>query len=95
MSSAESCTLALRIQPGAKRTAVLGLYGEETIRIALNAPPVDGKANEALIRFLAETLALTRSAVEILSGQTARTKLVRLTGVSLTAVRDRLLANSR
>lgn len=49
--------LTLHIQPGAKHTRIVGLYGE-ALKISLAAPPVDGKANQALLRFLAEELAI-------------------------------------
>lgn len=92
MSGLESCTLSLRIQPGAKRTSVAGLYGE-SIRIALQALPVDGKANDALIRFLAEILQLSRAQVEILSGHSSRSKLIRLQGISLERATEKLLGS--
>lgn len=67
--------LTLHIQPGAKHTAVVGLHGD-ALKIRLAAPPVDGKANEALLRFVAETLGIPRSAVELKSGQTSRRKVL-------------------
>jgi uncharacterized protein (TIGR00251 family) len=69
--------LALHIQPGAKQTAIVGLHGE-ALKVRLAAPPVDGKANAALIDFLAERLGIARSALEIVSGQQARSKRVRI-----------------
>jgi uncharacterized protein (TIGR00251 family) len=64
----------------------------DAIRLRLTAPPVDGAANEALIRFLAASLSVPRSAVELVSGRTGRTKLVAVTGVSVEAVLQRLMA---
>ena len=55
-------TLTLHIQPGAKKTEFGGLHGD-ALKIRLAAPPVDGKANEALIKFVADTLGLPKSAV--------------------------------
>ncbi len=72
---------ALRVQPGAKREGVVGAYGE-ALKIALNAPAVDGKANEALVRFIAETLHISRASVEIVSGLVSRSKVVRILGVT-------------
>lgn len=72
-------TLTLHIQPGAKKTEFAGLHGG-ALKIRLAAPPVDGKANEALIRFVADTLALPKSAVCLKSGQTARRKVLEVTG---------------
>ena len=59
-------TLTLHIQPGAKKTEVAGLHGD-ALKIRLAAPPVDGKANTALIDFIAERLGLAKSAVSLLS----------------------------
>ncbi len=72
-------TLTLHIQPGAKKTEFAGLHGD-ALKIRLAAPPVDGKANEALVRFVAETLGLAKSAVELKSGQTSRRKVLEIVG---------------
>ena len=68
-------TLTLHIQPGAKKTEVAGLYGD-ALKIRLAAPPVDGKANAALIGFVADRLGLAKSAVTLKSGQTSRRKVL-------------------
>ena len=68
-------TLTLHIQPGAKKTEVAGLHGD-ALKIRLAAPPVDGKANAALIAFVAERLGVARSAVSLKSGQTSRRKVL-------------------
>ena len=78
-------TLTLHIQPGAKKTEFAGLHGE-ALKIRLAAPPVDGKANEALIRFIAETLGLPKAAVNLKSGQTSRRKVVEVCGATTEAV---------
>ena len=78
-------TLTLHIQPGAKKTEVAGQHGE-ALKIRLAAPPVDGKANEALLRFVAETLGLPKSAVSLKSGQTSRRKVVEVSGTTHEAV---------
>ena len=67
------CALTVKVTPRASRDAVLGAEAE-WLRVALTAPPVDGKANEAARRFLAETLDVPRSEVRLISGQTARLK---------------------
>ena len=67
--------LTLHIQPGAKKTEVAGLYGD-ALKIRLAAPPVDGKANAALIAFVAYRLGLAKSAVHLKSGQTSRRKVL-------------------
>jgi len=78
-------TLTLHIQPGAKKTEVAGLHGE-ALKIRLAAPPVDGKANEALLRFVAETLGLPKSAVSLKSGQTSRRKVLEISGATAAIV---------
>ena len=68
-------TLTLHIQPGAKKTEVVGMHGD-ALKIRLAAPPVDGKANAALIAFVADRLGLAKSAVSLKSGQTSRRKVL-------------------
>jgi uncharacterized protein (TIGR00251 family) len=58
----------------------------DRLRVAVVAPPVDGKANEAVVRALAEALGVPRAAVEIIRGETGRRKTVRLRGVTLAAL---------
>ena len=72
-------TLTLHIQPGAKRTEFAGRHGD-ALKIRLAAPPVDGKANEALIKFIAATLHLPKSSVMLKSGQTSRRKVLEVSG---------------
>jgi uncharacterized protein (TIGR00251 family) len=72
--------LRVRVQPRASRSEIAGVHGDE-LRIRLQAPPVDGAANEALVRFLAEALGAPRSAVEIVSGLASRSKTVVIHGV--------------
>jgi uncharacterized protein (TIGR00251 family) len=86
----DSVVLTLHIQPGAKKTEVAGPHGE-ALKIRLAAPPVDGKANAELIRFLAATLGVPRKAVELLSGDSSRAKRLRVDGISLALARAQLL----
>ena len=72
-------TLTLHIQPGAKKTEFAGRHGD-ALKIRLAAPPVDGKANAALLKFVAETLRLPKSAVTLKSGQTSRRKVLEVIG---------------
>lgn len=79
-------SLAVRAQPGARRTAIIGIYGEGAtaqLKIAVQAPPLEGRANEALIVFLSQTFALPKSAVKIISGELSRSKVFLLDGVTL------------
>jgi uncharacterized protein (TIGR00251 family) len=85
-STAEGVTLAVRAQPGAKKTAITGVYGEGAaaqLKIAVKAPPLEGRANQALIAFLAETLGVAKNVVELRSGELSRCKVFLLRGVSL------------
>jgi len=70
-------SLTLRVQPGARRSEVVGPHGD-ALRIRLAAPAVDGKANAELVRFLAAHVGLPAQAIEIVAGQTNRTKVVRI-----------------
>jgi hypothetical protein len=81
----DDIVLSLHIQPGAKNTEVAGLHGE-ALKIRLHAPPVDGKANDALIAFLAERLGVPKARVLLEAGQTSRSKRVRVVGVAAEAV---------
>jgi uncharacterized protein (TIGR00251 family) len=81
----DGCTLAVRVHPGARKNNVTGVHAD-TLKIALTAPPVDGKANEALIAFLADTLRLPRARVALVSGLTSRAKMLRITGKSAAEV---------
>lgn len=71
----EGLTLHVHAQPGARRTEVAGLHGD-CIKVRLASPPVDGKANDCLIAFLAQRLGVKRAQVAITRGGTARRKTV-------------------
>lgn len=83
--------LTLHIQPGARKTEICGLHGD-ALKIRLAAPPVDGKANASLIEFLAKKLGVTKICVELISGASARSKRVRIQGISVEAVAQCLQA---
>lgn len=84
-------SLLLWVQPGARRTEVQGI-ADGRLKLRLAAPPVDGKANEALQRWLAERLGLRLREVELVSGQTGRRKRVRVEcGLPQGEIRQRLL----
>ena len=80
-----SILLTLHIQPGASRSECAGLHGD-ALKIRLAAPPVDGKANAALIAFVAARLGVGRAAVTLKSGQTSRRKIVLVEGSTREAV---------
>ena len=73
----ETLTLQLHVQPGAKKTVAAGKHGA-SIKIRLAAPPVEGKANAALLRFLAEAFAVPPRQVTLLRGEKSREKVVRI-----------------
>jgi uncharacterized protein (TIGR00251 family) len=77
---------SVRVQPRAARSAVEGTHGG-ALRVRLTSSPVDGAANEALIELLAERLDVPKRAVTIVSGATARTKLVQVNGINAARVR--------
>lgn len=87
-------SFAIRVQPRASRNAVVGEFGD-ALKIALTAPPVEGKANEACIEFLAKLLGVSRSSVTIASGETGRNKIVRIAGLSAAEVQRRLQASMK
>ena len=92
-ATAAGVTLAVRAQPGAKKTAITGVYGEGAsaqLKIAVQAPPIEGQANSALIAFLAETFDLPKNGIEVISGELSRSKVFLLRGVTLTEVRATL-----
>ena len=82
-------TFAVKIHPRAKKNAITGEVGD-AIKLALIAPPVDGKANAACIEFFAKLLEVPRSSVTIAAGQTSRNKVIRVAGLLAEEVRERL-----
>lgn len=80
-NAAAAVRLTVRVQPRAARDEVAGRHGA-ALKIRLTAPPVDGAANESLVKFLAKTLDIPARSVTIVSGASSRTKIVELVGVS-------------
>jgi uncharacterized protein len=75
-------TLTLHVQPGAKRSEIVGLHGD-ALKIKLAAPPVEGRANEALMKFIAELFDVPMRNVELKQGEQSRRKVVAIVGSSL------------
>ena len=69
--------LHLRVQPNASRSEIAGQHGQR-LKIRLQSPPQDGKANRELLRFLSKTLGIKKSCIELIRGQTSRDKTVRI-----------------
>jgi uncharacterized protein len=82
-------SLSVRLQPKAKKSAILGEL-DGALKLAVTAPPIEGRANEACIRFLAELLNVARSSVTIAAGASSRNKVVRIEGLTAERVRARL-----
>jgi uncharacterized protein (TIGR00251 family) len=82
--------IAIKVHPRAKQTAITGRLGD-AYKLDLKAPPVDGKANEECIRFLAELIGVPRSAVRIVQGAAGRMKVVEIEGVEMAEVERRVV----
>jgi uncharacterized protein (TIGR00251 family) len=89
-----AATLSVRIQPNASKNEVVGI-ADNILKIKINAPPVDGKANKECIKFLAKVLDVSKSQVTILGGEKARSKVVRILGISQDICWQRLTSGLR
>lgn len=87
-----SCTVAIKAIPNAPRTEIVGWLGD-ALKVKVHAPPVEGRANEVLCDFLADHFALPRRAVTVLRGDTSRQKLLRLEGLTLADLKQRITAD--
>lgn len=91
---AVSTRLRLRVAPGAARAEVVGRHGEAwKVRVA--AAPEDGRANDAVVRLLAETLGVRSDAVTLVSGRRGRDKIVELAGLGPDQIERRLASAAR
>jgi uncharacterized protein (TIGR00251 family) len=86
---ARGVLLPVRAQPGARREAIVGEHGGE-LKVAVSQPPEKGKANERIVEVLCEELSLRRSQIELVAGETSRSKKFVITGVSLEELQQRL-----
>jgi hypothetical protein len=91
--SAASTRLRLRVSPGSGRAEIVGRHGDAW-RVRVTAPPEHGKANDAVLRLVADTVAVPLSAVTIVSGHGARDKIIELTGVGPALIERRLASAS-
>jgi uncharacterized protein (TIGR00251 family) len=87
-----SCILAVKAVPNAPRNELAGWHGE-ALKIKIHAPPVEGRANEAICEFVAEVLGLPRRAVTVDRGDTSRLKFLRVEGLDLAAACRRIQAH--
>jgi hypothetical protein len=86
----QGAAFTVRVVPRASKNEIAGRMGD-TIKVRLTAPPVEGKANKALIAFLSEQLRVRKSQIEIVAGETSRNKLISVVGLSPLEVEERLL----
>ena len=84
-------TFQVKVHPRARKSAITGVVGD-ALNLALTAPPVEGRANEACVKFLAEFLNVPRSSVTIAAGESSRQKLIRVAGLRAAQVEDKLRA---
>jgi uncharacterized protein (TIGR00251 family) len=89
--SSAGATFAVKVHPRARQNAVTGVVGD-ALKLALTAPPVEGRANQAVIEFFADLFQIPRASVTIASGATGRNKVVRIASLSRVAVEQRLMA---
>lgn len=87
LPAAHGLTFSIKVHPKARKNAITGVLGD-ALKLSLTAPPVDGKANDAVLRFFAELFSVPRSAVSIVNGETSRTKTICITGVPVEKVKD-------
>lgn len=87
----ETLLLSVKVTPRASRNEISGLHGD-LLKVKVTAPPVDSAANEALLRFLAETLGCHRNALQIVRGGASRQKVIAVTGLSAETVAAKIAA---
>lgn len=90
----QGARFAVRVQPRARRNALAGEVGE-ALKVALTAPPIEGKANEACVEFFAKLLRVPRSSVTIVAGLRSRNKMVRIAGVTAAQLRPVLASGEK
>lgn len=88
-ASSENCILNVLISPQSRKNEIVGLY-QNQLKIKITAPPVDGKANECLLEYLSEILSIRISALEIIKGQTSKSKQIKVAGRTPEVIRGLL-----
>ena len=83
--------LPVRVTPRASRNEIVQILSDQTVKIRLTAPPVEGQANEALIKFLSDVLDVPKSNIEIVAGATGRDKLVSIMDMSVDEVHKKIV----
>jgi uncharacterized protein (TIGR00251 family) len=89
MPEPNSAVIRVRVRPRASRDEIVG-WREDTLRLRVSAPPLNGRANDAVVELISRTAGVARSAVSVVAGERGRDKLVRVTGLTPEALRARL-----
>ncbi len=89
----QGAAFQVKVHPRARKNAIVGQVGD-ALKLALTAPPLEGRANEACIAFFADLLNVPRSSVTIAAGQSGRNKVIRIAGMTATQVQERLSAET-
>ena len=87
--TSEGVTFTVKVHPRARKNAVTGVVGD-ALKLAVTAPPVEGRANQAVVEFFADLFEIPSASVTIASGETGRRKVVRVTGVSKQVIEQKL-----
>ena len=85
----DGVVIKIKVQPRASKSRIAGLLGD-SLKVTLTAPPVDGAANMACIEFFARLMGLPKSRIEIISGQTGRTKLLKIFGINSADLKEKI-----
>jgi|SRR5712671_3561136 len=93
-TSAAGVSFNIKVHPRAKKNAITGVIGD-ALKISVTAPPADGKANQAIIEFLAHFFRIPRSSITIASGNTGRLKVIRISGMSADQLREALAETTK
>lgn len=91
----KGAAIAVRVTPRARRNEIVGVMRNGTIKIRLVAPPVEGKANAALIKFLADIIGVTQSKIDIVAGASGRDKLVSVMDMDAETLHQRILEHMK
>ena len=85
----DGVVIKIKVQPRASKSRIAGLLGD-ALKVTLTAPPVDGAANIACIEFFARLMGLPKNRIEIISGQTGRTKLLKIFGIKSADLKEKI-----
>lgn len=89
----KGAALAVRVTPRASRNEIVDVLSDGTVKVHITAPPVEGKANEILIKFLAEILNVPAGRIDVVAGATGRDKLISVVDMDAQTLHDRIMAH--